>query len=260
MGFGYSLFIKGQKAIDEVFNGGTGKLLTIAQKCTDLQESYLFVALRHTILGGRGTQTIEDKLDHFCRALDALCEHYKLSQQNLLSLTTDADKTSIQNAIIQATLKIKSVLQAAQTTGDMATQSRYLQTVIERLTNATKKENKFGLAVCDLLKKFNFPDADILDIHYANNPRKDNLKKWADVLSRYRGRVIHTGFFNFKTNEHEFEDIWAVIQHLHDILLRILFITLGYDGKYNPTVLKYTGDMPLDWVNPNTPASQLGYK
>lgn len=259
MGFGHSLFIKGEKAIDEVQNRGTGRLLTLAQTCTDLHKPYLLVALRHTILGGRNNQTIEDRLDHYCRALDALCEHHKLSQQNLISLSTDAEKASIQNAISQATLKIKSILQTAQTTGDMA-QSRYLQTVIERLTNATKKENKFGLAVCDLLKKYSLPDADILDVYFANNPRKDNHIKWADVLSHYRGRVIHTGFFNFKTDEHEFEDIWAVIQHLHDILLRILLITLGYDGKYNPPVLHYTGDMPLDWVKPNTIATQLGYK
>lgn len=259
MGFGHSLFIQGQKAIDEVFHRGTGRLLIVAQSCSELQESYFRVALRHTILGGRNNQTIEDKLDHFCRAFDALCEEHKLSQQNLLKLSTDSDKASIQNAVKQAIATIQPILQKTQTSGDMA-QSRYIQTIIGRLSNVSNQERKFGLAVCDLLQNFNFPDADIIDLYLDKNPRKDNLKKWADILSAYRGRVIHTGYFNFKNNEHEFDDIWTVIQHLHDLLLRILLTTLGYDGKYNPTVLTYMGSEPLDWVKTSTSASRLGYK
>lgn len=257
-GFGHSLFIKGTKSIDEVLHRGTGKLLSIAQVCPDLHESYLIVALRHTILGGRNGQSIEDRLDHFCRALDSLCEHHKLSQQNLLALTSDADKTTIQNAINQAASILKSIVQKIQGVGDMA-QSRYLQTALGRLTNATNQERKFGLAVCDLMKKFNLPDADILDIHFASNPRKDNLEKWADVLSHYRGRVIHTGFFNIKGKEHEFEDIWSVIQHLNDILFRIILMTLGYDGNYQPPNLRFADSKPLNWVDAKTTAERLGY-
>jgi hypothetical protein len=257
-GFGHSLFIKGTKSIDEVLHRGTGKLLSIAQACPDLHESYLIVALRHTILGGRNGQSIEDRLDHFCRALDSLCEHHKLSQQNLLSLTSDADKSTIQAAINQAVSKLQSIIQKVQGAGDMA-QSRYLQTALGRLTNATNQERKFGLAVCDLMKKFNFPDADILDIHFSNNPRKDNLKKWADVLSHYRGRVIHTGFFNIKGKEHEFEDIWSVIQHLNDILFRIIFTSLDYDGWYQPPNLRSADRKQLNWVDVNTTAERLGY-
>lgn len=258
LGFGHSLFIKGTKAIDEVLHRGTGGLLSIAQTCADLNESYLIVALRHTILGGRNGQSIEDRLDHFCRALDSLCEHHKLSQQYLLSLTSDADKTTIQNAINQTSSILQSIIQKVQGAGDMA-QSRYLQTSLGRLTNATNQERKFGLAVCDLMKKFNLPDADILDTHFASNPRKDNLKKWADVLSHYRGRVIHTGFFNFQNKEHKFEDIWSVIQHLNDILFRIILMTLGYGGNYRPPNLRFADSKPLNWVDVNTTAERLGY-
>ncbi len=41
MGFGHSLFIIGQKAIDETYHRGTGRLITIAQSCPDLNE-FLF--------------------------------------------------------------------------------------------------------------------------------------------------------------------------------------------------------------------------
>jgi len=258
LSFGRSLFIKGAKAIDEAIHRGIGRLLTISQSCTELRESYFQVALRHTILGGRNGQSIEDKLDHLCRGLDALCEQHKLAQQHLLKYTSLTDKEVIQKAIKQTESIILSIAKAADSAGDTA-QSRYLQTVMGRLGNVTNQDRKFGLAICDLLKKFNLPDADILDNYFSKNPRKDGFNKWTDLVSHYRGRVIHIGYFNFKTNEHEFDNIWTVTQHLHDILLRIILTILGYDGEYQPTVSRFTEKQPLDWVKPDTPADRLRY-
>jgi hypothetical protein len=50
-----------------------------------------------------------------------------------------------------------------------------------------------------------------------------------------------------------------VIQHLHDILARIILILLEYDGKYQPTVLDVATEQPVDWVKPNTLPGALGY-
>lgn len=258
--FGRSLYIEGHRAINEGIHRGTGRLLTNAIQCTELRDSYLRVVLRHIILGGRHSQSVEDKLDHLCRALDALCKHYGISQQeDLLAHTQPEDKTTIQNAIRDSISVIRTIIRRAKKSGDFD-QSRYLQTVVDRLSNVSGKELKFGLAVCDLLNKFNLSDANIMDQHYLQNPRKDSCKTWADVLSHYRGRVIHIGYFNIKENEHDLDDIWSVIQHLHDILLRIFFIILGYDQRYDPTVGNTVLDLPIDWVKSDTNANQLGYK
>lgn len=258
-GFGHSLFLAGQRAIDEIHHqGGTGRLLTVSQSCADLKESYLQAALEYTILGGRNGQIIEDKLAHFCRGLDVLCEKRKLREQNLLSLTEDADKVSIQEAIKQTRLVINSVKKRAVKSGDAA-QSRYLEAAIGVLSNITNKKNIFGLAVCDLLREFNFPDPDILDAHFSENPR-GNIKTWAGLVSHYRGRVIHVGYFNFKTKEHEIRDIDAVTLHLHDTLVRILFTILGYDKKYGPIMQGPNAVELINWVDQNTTAGELGYK
>ncbi len=259
-GFGHSLFLEGQRAIDEVYHrGGTGRLLTVSQSCTELSETYLLVALKCTILGSRNGQNIEDKLAYFCRGLDALGVKYGFTEQYLLSLTQDADKIKIQEAIEQVRSVIDSVKRKATKSGDMS-QSSYLNTLMDILSNVTNKKSKFGLAVCDLLQKFNFPDADILDIHFENNPRKDNIRKWAGLVSHFRGRVIHVGYFNFKTKEHEIRDIDAVTLHLHDILVRILLTILGYDGNYGPIMRGPAYEEPVNWVKPNTPPRELGYR
>jgi hypothetical protein len=258
-GFGRYLFIKGHVTINNtIHHGGIGRLLSVAQNCVDLNEAFLRVSIRHTILGGRTEQSVEDKLDHFCRALDALCEYYRLAKQNLLSYTAQPEQNIIQQAIQQATSVVNSCAIAADSKRDFA-QSRYLHTVIGRLANVSNQERKFGLAICDLLKIFNLPDADLLDAYFVISPRKDGIKKWADLISYYRGRVIHTGYFNFRDSLQELDDVWNVIQHLQDILLRILFSILGYDGHYQPPVWKLPVQMSIDWVKADTPPEKLGY-
>jgi len=65
---------------------------------------------------------------------------------------------------------------------------------------------------------------------------------------------------NFKTKEHAIGDIDAVTLHLHDILVRILFAILGYDGKYAPIMQGLAAEEPIDWVKWDTSAHELGYK
>lgn len=210
-------------------------------------------------MGGRSGQIIEDKLDHFCRGLDALCEKHKFRELDLLSLTQDADKTKIKEMTSKARKVIDSVRKRARNSGDTA-QSSYLQTAIGNLSNVFMQRNKFGKSVCELLRKFRFPDADILDIYISSNPRLKKYEDWAGLLSHYRGRVIHVGYFNLRTKEHEIRDIDAVTLHLHDILVRILFTILGYDGKYGPIMRGPSYEEPLNWVQPDTTARELGYK
>ncbi len=36
-------------------------------------------------------------------------------------------------------------------------------------------------------------------------------------------------------------------------------MTLGYEGKYQPPVLRFADQKPLHWIDANTPAESLGY-
>lgn len=48
--------------------------------------------------------------------------------------------------------------------------------------------------------------------------------------------------------------------HLHDILLRIVFKIIGYSRTYNPTVSDFFDDRPVSWVRDETTPQQLGYE
>ncbi len=257
--YGYPLFRKGKITIDEVINHGTGILISKATQCAEINETFFHVALRHTIYGGSNHQPIEDKMDHLCRALDALCEHFNVAQQkNLLELLNENDKINIKQIIRLASTKINKIAQRVKINGDYH-QYQYLQTIISRLCNSATTENKFGLAVCDLLNIFKFPDAEIVNTFIKRNPRKDKIKDWASLLSNYRARVIHIGYFDIRNKKHDLWDVLHVINHLHDILTRILLSMIGYDGTYNPAVINYRIDKPINWVKSDMSAEEIGY-
>lgn len=54
-------------------------------------------------------------------------------------------------------------------------------------------------------------------------------------------------------------DVDQVALHLHDILIRILFKMLGYDGKYGPIMRGPAYEEFVAWVSKDTSPSDLGY-
>lgn len=91
-------------------------------------------------------------------------------------------------------------------------------------------------------------------------PRTDGREHWVDIVSHYSTEVIHYGHLRLGPEGEGWRDVWTVINHLHDVMARILLQTLGYDGGYQPTIV--TGlSIPheVDWVKTDTLASALGY-
>ncbi|MDQ1282464.1 MAG: hypothetical protein QG666_253, partial [Euryarchaeota archaeon] len=122
-------------------------------------------------------------------------------------------------------------------------------------------DRDFGLALTDLLRVFNFHDAEIVDNYYQKNPRKDG-RDWCTILSHYRGAVIHSSYFDFRSGQYDLFEVVKICAHLHDILRRIVFKMLCYTGTYQRAVIvpnSWSGSYSIDWVKPDTPASELGY-
>lgn len=167
---------------------------------------------------------------------------------------------AVRDSLQKAAQEIRSAARIAAREG-LLDQSRVLEKIAERVrSNAANKDVDFGLAVASLLKHFNLPDADIIDAHYRVNPRQDGIPTWSGVLSHYRGTTMHRGFFDISGKQHDFDDILTINDHLHDILVRITFKIIGYDGTYQPPVIKMTANPSADWVTPGLPAERLGYK
>ncbi|MEG4035981.1 hypothetical protein QUB37_05765 [Microcoleus sp. AT3-A2] len=252
--FGQPKFSRGHTTISEQYNQGTGYLLTGAQSSTPYGKEPLGSVIFDLVQSSSHSLTIEDKLNKICRAFDYLCQHYKLDTQNLLLGLDDDYKEFVKKTLKSAAQDIRSVGQAASDSG----QSKLLNKIADKTINSSNIDRDFGLAVTDLLKHLGLHDADIIDAYYQSNPRADGRTHWSSVMSRYRGIAVHTGDFSFQEKTYDIHDVVRITYHLYDILVRIVFKMLGYDGTYQPIIRNQTSQ-PVDWVKADLQASELGY-
>jgi hypothetical protein len=252
-------FSRGHRIIEEVIHSGLGYLLTCYQTCADRNAAFLNVALKHIIQGGSYDGSVEDTTVYLCRALDGLCDHYGFKTQYLLQELDQNRQSEVSGILDTAMRQIRAAARKASKDG-FPHQSRVMEKIAARArSNAANKDVDFGLAVAELMKKFGLPDADILDAHYQSNPRPDGIRSWSGVLSHCRGTTMHRGHYDFSGKTHDFEDILRLNDHLLDILVRLIFKIIGYDGTYQPPTIKGTDSLPSDWVKFDLLATQLGY-
>lgn len=244
---------KGYAIINEAVHGGLGHLITVASKSQEFGKSYYRVLVAHLIRLQSYSRQIEDHMDLLCRTFDTLCEEFDFSIQNLAkSLPKDVQ------------IKIKSILSNARrevreiSDGSSTDIKPTLQQIENRIVNASNTDRAFGLAVSDLLKKYELPDKSIMDKYYAQFPESQE-KSWVNILTKYRGAAVHTGYFT--EENYDIHDVLVLEDHLQDILVRIVLKVVGYEGNYQPRVIQYLVDgKKVDWVKEDTLASQLGYK
>jgi hypothetical protein len=260
-------FRKGYRVIDELpIHGeperptGTGRLITRAtSRSDDFGEAFLQVAITHLVRSRYNGQTLEESVVYLSRALDSLCERYGLARQNLMTRLDTTQQAEVRDTLRAAAKRIRELKGEASVAGDHRG-SATLATIEARIPDIATTERKFGLAVTDLLELFGMPDAHAMDEHYQAHPRTDGMQHWSDVVSYYRGLVIHQGHLNLAGGT-EWRDVWAVINHLHDVTARVVLRILEYDGGYQPTAIPHRSvPFELDWVKPDTPAGALGYK
>jgi hypothetical protein len=258
--WGMAPFSRGHRVIEEGIHSGKGYLLSLYQSSPERRSPFLSVVLKHTVQGGTYGQSLEDDTVYLCRALDGLCDRYGFKTQYLLQELDQTRQEAVREALQKAAHELRSAARDAARDG-MPDQSRVLEKIAERVrSNAANKDVDFGLAVAGLLGHFSLPDADIVDAHYRANSRPDGIQTWSGVLSHYRGTTMHRGFYDISGGRHDFDDILIINDHLHDILIRIIFKIIGYDGTYQPPVIKMTTNPRADWVTPDLPAERLGYK
>jgi hypothetical protein len=203
------------------------------------------------------SQSIEDQMTHIFRAFDCICELYGLSTQDLTQKLDESQKEIIKDTLAFSFDVIRTLAKIAP----QLDQKNSIQQIAERVQNSNNRDRDFGLALVDLLRRFDQLDADIVDGYYRKNPRKDG-REWCDVLSHYRGVVIHSSYFDFESGLYDFFEVVKIRAHLHDILLRMVFKMLCYSGTYQRSVIipnSWADSYSIDWVKPDTPASELGY-
>lgn len=257
---GGSTFQKGIAALDEYVHSGTGLLLTRSAQSTVFRKSFVRVALNNIIKAGENGLPIEHKLGYLFFALDTLCTHFRLTKNQPLKQTLPDEKLRrlLEKVIKTASYEITMLSKEAKGDGKI----EYIK-VIQRIANQVKGainiNTGFGKAVATLLRKFGQPDFSIVNAYYEKQHRL-KFKTLEKELSRRRGAVMHQGFIEIRSSKREINNIIRLMNHLHDILFRIIFKLLGYNGTYQPPVIISSVKASVDWVKPNTSAKNLGYK
>jgi len=252
--FGAGRYEKSTPAIDchMVGNGPgylTGKVLTAA----DRGQKYLRVAMNHARGASNQNTTLESRFISLCRGFETLCRHHGFIKQDLSLRLEPAQQTELKAILEEAAAKIRKMQMVETDPGRKAV----LETIGSRAQNAGQTEKSFGLAVADLAQKFGFHDALVLDAHFAVHPHPTG-RTWPGVLAFYRAAATHDAYFDWNQRE-DLYTILRVRDHLHDLLLRVLFKTIGYDGPYQSPIPPLMQRDSVDWVTPTTPPGLLGF-
>jgi hypothetical protein len=254
--FGLPIFQRRYKgAIDEAIHQGIGLFLSQAASTPDFDEMWLRSVLNNLVRCWEHP-FIEDVLSHLFRALEALCDHFNYKTQYLQQELESTRQQPVKMILRNAREKIEQLAKDAAKNNEFD-QARILRKISGRVSNSANIDVDFGLAVTQLLNHFNLYDADIIDELYKRHPRSDG-RNWAEVLSHYRGAVMHQSHFDFIT-EHDQKDVFRVTRHLHDILVRLVFKLFGYTGTYQPTMKIYATQDSVSWVTKDLDATELGY-
>lgn len=256
---GAPVFSQGKGAIDEALHRATGALLTLAQRSPWYGTSRLQVTLKHIVRGSSYTLTVEDRLSHFFRALDGLSQELVTTKPESLTDRLSAQhKARVRKALRGAGEQIEAFAKEAERSGAVE-EARTLRHIAHRVRSAPNVDVGFGTKLEELLQHFGLPDATIMEQHYKQSKRTDG-RTWLSALSTHRGMIMHQGFIDFRTSEADPEEVWVIANHLQDILIRIVLKMIGYDGTYQPAVSVDQVAAPLDWLTPDLPATQLGYR
>jgi hypothetical protein len=84
------------------------------------------------------------------------------------------------------------------------------------------------------------------------------MTTWPGVITYYRAAATHDAYFDWAQRE-DLYTILRVRDHLHDLLLRVLFKTVGYDGPYQSPIPPLMQRASVDRVTPTTPPGLLGF-
>jgi len=247
-------FFEGDDVFGKFSRPGAGEFITRFMALPRDRRRLLRVVMNHARLGSLGPHLfLYDIVDHLVRALDALCRGHGLMQQNLCAGLTTAAQDAVKNITADTTSRLRQLADGASQAGNLS-DYRLLKRIEGRAANMGNSENMLGFAAVDLLRKWGFPDVQIIDNFLVQAGRPD----WAHLISAYRNDTLHEGHLDFE-NKHDAAEVVRVCAHLKDALTRCLLKECGYSGTYESVLRSSYGPQNVDWVTPTTDSKTLGF-
>jgi hypothetical protein len=252
---GNPVYAKGFTTIDGFWNSGISQLLTDSQY-KNFGEQYTNVIIEHIIRAGNQNLTGDEKLTHIFQALDCLASTYNLSIKDLNESLEELQRQNVARTLEAAKNQILSLRSPKGNRKSDVT----LGQIANKVFSSDKKIDKFGVSLASLLRLFSLPDAEIINKHYSAKFLHNS--DWCGFINQWRNEVIHEGYLDYKKVESNPQELTTIINHMQDILIRIIFTMLCYNGAYHSPINYKDNyqDNQIDWVKINTSHNRLGYK
>ena len=204
--------------------------------------------------GTPGGATVDESIADLVKALDALCKTHRLTHQRLIARLDPQNAAAVEEILDQAREALKGLRKQAQMDQQLD-QLAVFDKIMSRQANVALEDRDFGLAMADLMEKFDLLDADVMNTYYRN---ATSDLTWEGLLSYVRDQVIHSAAIPVKESGGLLA--WfEFARHLHDICKRVVLRQIGYTGTYAATNVLYTGQYEVDGVKASMTEKQLGY-
>ncbi len=231
-----------------------GRLLDCAANAEVQLDANTLTCIAKLVTSLQDGGNIELAMAHAASAADILLKKYRITERTIADSLDEQTRKRLQEILSGAAEKTRNLSTALKDEGkdEMAAA---VEKASSRILSADGKPGNFGTKIRQLLEGHDFQDMHVVDKHFP----PPGAYNWEDRVSKFRTIAVH-GFLTFEEGNDEMDEMWEILHHLQDIVLRVLFKTLGFPGPYNPICLRGRGSEPVDWVKPTTSPGSLGYR
>jgi hypothetical protein len=236
--------------IDESFDRSTGALLTAFLASPHRGQTWLRVAVGHLLRSLTGDLTVDDQIGHLCRAAEGLSVGLRLDRPRRLEVSEETRKRT-KAALTEFNASLDAIASSVPEE-DRARIERWKS----HINGAAANRPSFATQLLALVEHVDLPDASWLANFTFRLEVDGHQVPWAAAANRYRNSVFHSAFIDFE--RYDIENAIPFLNHLSDVLVRVVFSLLGFEGRYKPVcgLAGMTMHETPDWPRPDRLTSE----
>lgn len=237
----------GNKLIDERDHGTTGLLITQMLRSDHSDNPDFLVPFKRIGAILDRDQGLEDQLARASSAAEGLCRYFGLNPASMADLPLpDTQRDEVHRIIDTASAELRSYAATLANGEDKSFIERRAISMegLKRLRIGTTKQ------LLGLLDRFGLQDAQVLPTFSAKLKTSGELQSFEKIFDEYRNRMAHGAYL--RVESYSVDTAWAFIHHITDILVRIVFSAIEFDGTYDPPCLFAAASETRQWATANT--------